>query len=99
MPLPINLTYTYITSNYLGLGTDLAVPTSRQWMNVGNVPSPVGFADTLFNTRNHIQQTSDARSLIRGLDEPDKKDLAYEVDVYKRQEFLVRIFEDRHKWR
>ena len=83
MPLPINLTYTYITSNYLGLGTDLAVPTSRQWMNVSNVPSPVGFADTLFNTRNHIQQTSDARSLIRGLDEPDKKDLAYEVSFDK----------------
>ncbi len=83
MPLPLNLTYTYITSNYLGLGTDLAVPTSRQWMNVSNVPSPVGFADTLFNTRNHIQQTSDTRSLIRGLDEPDKKDFAYDVSFDK----------------
>jgi hypothetical protein len=83
MPLPLNLTYTYITSNYLGLGTDLAVPTSRQWMNVSNVPSPVGYADTLFNTRNHIQQTSDARSIIRGLDEPDKKDFAYDVTFDK----------------
>ncbi len=83
MPLPLNLTYTYITSNYLGLGTDLAVPTSRQWMNVSNVPSPVGFADTLYNNRNHIQQTSDARSIIRGLDEPDRKNFAYDVSFDK----------------
>ncbi len=83
MPLPVNLTYTYVTSNYLGLGTDLAVPTNRQWMNVSNVPSPVGFADTLYNTRNHIQQTSDARSLIRGLDEPDRRDFAYDVTFDK----------------
>jgi hypothetical protein len=52
-------------------------------MNVSNVPSPVGYADTLFNTRNHIQQTSDARSIIRGLDEPDKKDFAYDVTFDK----------------
>lgn len=80
LPLPQNLTYTYITSNYLGLGTDLAVPTSRQWLRVGSTASPPGIADTLFNTRSHLQQTSDVRSLIRGLDEPDRSDLAYGIE-------------------
>jgi triacylglycerol esterase/lipase EstA (alpha/beta hydrolase family) len=79
LPLPSNITYTWITSNYLGLGTDLAVPTSRQWLSSGSVPSPAGLADTLFNTRSHLQQTSDTRSIIRGLDEPDRKDFAYDV--------------------
>ena len=83
LPLPSNITYTWITSNYLGLGTDLAVPTGRQWLNSGNVPTPAGLADTLFNTRSHLQQTSDTRSIIRGLDEPDKKEFAYEVSFDK----------------
>lgn len=83
LPLPSNITYTWITSNYLGLGTDLAVPTSRQWLSSGSVPSPAGLADTLFNTRSHLQQTSDTRSIIRGLDEPDRKEFAYEVSFDK----------------
>lgn len=77
LPLPANIIYTYITSNYLGLGTDLAVSTSRQWLYSGSQPQPAGIADTLYNTRNHLQQTSDVRSIIRGLDEPDRKEFAY----------------------
>lgn len=78
-PLPLNITYTWITSNYLGLGTDLAVPLSRQWLYSGSVSSPAGISDTILTNKNHIQETSDAKSLIRGLDEPDKRLFAYEV--------------------
>ncbi len=80
-PLPVNILYTWITSNYIGFGSDLAVPTSRQWLRSGNTPAPVGVSDTLFNTKNHLQQTSDATSLIRGLDEPDKSAFAYSIDI------------------
>ncbi|MBX7043020.1 MAG: hypothetical protein K1X85_08965 [Ignavibacteria bacterium] len=81
LPLPPNVIYTYITSNYLGLGTDLAVSTSRQWLYSGSQPQPAGIADTLYNTRNHLQQTSDVRSIIRGLDEPDRKEFAYRIST------------------
>ncbi|MBL8007193.1 MAG: hypothetical protein JNJ56_06645 [Ignavibacteria bacterium] len=78
-PLPLNITYTWITSNYLGLGTDLAVPLNRQWLYSGSASSPAGVSDTILTNKNHIQETSDAKSLIRGLDEPDKRLFAYEV--------------------
>ncbi|MBK7447794.1 MAG: hypothetical protein IPJ45_17575 [Ignavibacteria bacterium] len=56
MPLPQNITYTWITSNYLGLGTDLAVPLSRQWIYNGSVSSPAGISDTLLTNKNHISK-------------------------------------------
>jgi len=77
--LPGNIFYTWITSNYLGLGTDLAVPFNNQRLYINQNPAPLGVADTIRTNKNHIQQTSDTRSLIRGLDEPDKKDFAYEI--------------------
>lgn len=83
MPLPQNITYTWITSNYLSLGTDLAVPLSRQWLYNGSVPSPAGISDTLLTNKNHIQETSDYRSIIRGLDEPDNINYSYEVSFGK----------------
>ena len=83
LSLPLNIQYTWITSNYLGLGTDLAVSLSRQSLYAGSVFSPAGLADTLLTNKNHIQETSDNRSLIRGLDEPDKKEFAYEVSTDK----------------
>ncbi len=84
LPLPLNVHYTYVTSNYLGLGTDLAVSTSRQWLYSGGKVSPDGMSDTLYNTRNHLQQTSDNRSIIRGLDEPDRKELSYSLKFGRR---------------
>lgn len=78
MPLPKNILYTWITANYLGLGTDGAVPLSRQLLYNG-VIAPAGIADTLLTNKNHIQETSDTRALIRGLDEPDGRAFAYEV--------------------
>ncbi|MBS1516740.1 MAG: hypothetical protein JSS91_01490 [Bacteroidetes bacterium] len=83
MPLPGNILYTWITSNYLGLGTDLAVPFSSQSIYNGGVFAPTGVADTIRTNKNHLQETSDTRSLIRGLDEPGRKDLAYDVSFNK----------------
>lgn len=83
MPLPLNITYTYITSNYLGLGTDLAVSLNKQWLYNGSVPSPSAISDTLLTNKNHIQETGDYRSIIRGLDEPDNFNYAYEVQSGK----------------
>jgi len=83
LSLPLNIQYTWITSNYLGLGTDLAVSLSRQSLYNGSVFSPAGLADTLLTNKNHIQETTDNRSLIRRLDEPDKKEFAYDVSTEK----------------
>lgn len=77
--LPENILYTWITSNYLGLGTDLAVPFNNQRLYINSAPAPAGFADTIRTNRNHIQETNDNRSLIRGLDEPDKLNFAYDI--------------------
>lgn len=82
-PLPQNIQYTWITSNYLGLGTDLAVSFSSQSLYKNSAFVPAGAADTLRTNKNHIQETTDNRSLIRGLDEPDKKELAYDVSINK----------------
>jgi pimeloyl-ACP methyl ester carboxylesterase len=79
MPLPQNISYTWIVSNYLGLGTDLAVSVSKQSLYNDAGFLPAGITDTLMTNKNHIQETSDAKSLIRGLDEPDKKETAYDV--------------------
>ena len=82
-PLPKNIQYTWITSNYLGLGTDLAVSFSSQSLYKNSQFVPAGMTDTLRTNKNHIQETTDNRSLIRGLDEPDKKEFAYDVSSNK----------------
>jgi len=83
MPLPLNIQYTWIMSNYLGLGTDLAVPYSSQAIYNGGVFAPAGAADTIRTNKNHIQETSDSRSLIRALDEPDNQNSAYNISFGK----------------
>ncbi|MBK8980743.1 MAG: hypothetical protein IPM38_00095 [Ignavibacteria bacterium] len=83
MPLPQNILYTWIMSNYLGLGTDLAAPYSSQEIYNGSVFAPAGAADTIRTNKNHIQETSDSRSLIRALDEPDNQNTAYDISFSK----------------
>lgn len=83
LPLPRNISYTWIMSNYLGLGTDLAVPLASQLLYDGFDVAPVGVADTLLTNKNHIQETGDTAVLVRGLDEPDNKDFAYDIAFNK----------------
>jgi len=82
-PLPQNILYTWITSNYLGLGTDGAVPLNRQSLYSGSTFIPAGLADSIMTNKNHVQETGDTRSLIRGLDEPDNKNFAFDVGFNK----------------
>lgn len=79
LPLPQNILYTWIMSNYLGLGTDLAVTVSRQALYNGSTFSPAGVSDSISTNKNHIQETGDTRSMIRALDEPDTKNFAYNI--------------------
>jgi len=81
LPLPLNIEYTWITSNYTGSGDGL-VDLNRQWLYNGTgIPSPVGKADTLLTNRFHTDETSDYKSIIRGLDEPDNMSFAYPIKL------------------
>ena len=75
MPLPLNIKYTYITSN-ASSGTDGFVETSRQWLYSGATPTPES-ADTILLAINHVVEPNDILSLIRGMDEPDDTAYAY----------------------
>ncbi len=84
LPLPDNISYTWITSNYLNLGTDIVVDLSRQWLyESGGIPAPVNIADTILTNKRHDQETPDYKTIIRGLDEPDSISKAYDVSLNK----------------
>jgi hypothetical protein len=78
MPLPLNIRYTYITSNLSNSGQDGLVETSRQWLYSGSTATPAS-ADTLFLTINHADEPNNILSIIRGLDEPDDTAFAYSI--------------------
>nr|MBP9192427.1 hypothetical protein [Ignavibacteria bacterium] len=77
--LPLNIRYTWISSTYLFFGSDLAVPFANQSLYNASVFVPVNVTDTLRTNKNHIQETGDTWSLIRGLDEPGSKNFAYDI--------------------
>lgn len=82
MPLPMNISYTWITSNsgVAGAG-DKVVDLERQSiMTADGRGYPVGLSDTLLTSRYHWNQTDDAASIARGLDEPRFVTLAYDID-------------------
>ena len=85
MPLPTNIEYTWITSNYGPCNDegDCIVDIDRQWLHVGNSPSPLGLADSLLTSRVHWEETNDYYSIIRGLDEPDSIENAYDIELNK----------------
>ncbi len=86
MPLPRNVDYTWIVSEkfrftelFVGDG---AVRKDRQYLN--------SVGDTLMTNRLHAWipfakkwETNDYKSILRGLDEPDTDDLAYEIQADK----------------
>ncbi|MBS1513669.1 MAG: T9SS type A sorting domain-containing protein [Bacteroidetes bacterium] len=83
MPLPQNVLYTWIVSKFeigpFSFDWDGVVDANRQWLNVSGTPSPVGIADTILTNKNHLRETEDSQSIIRGLDEPDSVNFAYPI--------------------
>ncbi|TAK55225.1 MAG: hypothetical protein EPO24_12320, partial [Bacteroidetes bacterium] len=80
MPLPTNIRYTYITSNFSGTGQDGLVELTKMWLYSGSTPTPSS-ADTILLAINHLQQPMDVPSIIRGMDEPDDTTYAYAVPI------------------
>lgn len=82
MPLPTNVEYAWITSDFMGSGGDGVVRLDRQYLyNVG---------DTLLTNRFHSPgEGSDYTSILRGLDEPDEHDLAYDLELNAEYDFLT----------
>lgn len=81
--MPMNIRYTWITSKASAVaeGDGVVFLANQRIMADDGRPWPVGLADTLFTNRYHWDQTSDAASIARGLDEPEQMALAYEIAV------------------
>ena len=69
IPLQGNIDYTWIVSDEGLLNGDGAVRLDRQYLD--------SKGDTLLIHRLHLNETSDYRAIIRGLDEPDESQKAY----------------------
>lgn len=85
MPLPNNIRYTWLTSIWIGwdigLIGDGAVDINRQWLYDENQnPVPLGLADTCLTDVFHTNEPDDYRTLVRGLDEPQQFNLAYQLN-------------------
>lgn len=78
MPLPSNIRYTWITSNYAGTNQDGLVETARQWLSSSSTPTPAT-ADTVLLGIQHIDQPAHLTSILRGLDEPSDTAHGYEL--------------------
>ncbi|MCX6174935.1 MAG: T9SS type A sorting domain-containing protein [Ignavibacteriales bacterium] len=78
IPLPSNIWYTWITSNYLGRNEDGLVDLSCQWLYSGTTITPQS-ADTLLLNINHIEEPNNVHAIIRGIDEPSDPNYAYEL--------------------
>ncbi len=79
LPLPENVSYTWMTSNYLNLGGDIVVDVNKQWLYESGQPRPLNISDTILTNKRHDFETGDYRSIIRGLDEPDNSMNAYKI--------------------
>lgn len=90
MPLPQNIYYTWITSDYkipyLYSGGDIVVKIENQWLNFNEISEPIGISDTLLMHKFHTKEPEDVFTIIRGIDEPDNIDFAYKVHPQKRNE-------------
>ncbi|HLO58764.1 MAG TPA: T9SS type A sorting domain-containing protein [Bacteroidales bacterium] len=80
MPLPTNIPYTWLTSNW-GTVFDGVVMLNRQWLHDNEGSCPHGISDTLLMNAFHMNETKDVYSLLRGMDEPDLKQFAYELQI------------------
>ena len=69
-PFPANIHRKWIVSALLGLNNDGIVLTKSQFIYSG---------DTIRTTGFHTSEPTNYYALLRGLDEPDEKDFAYEI--------------------
>ena len=65
------IAYTWIVSDWGQTNTDRIVHCENQYFKE--------FGEKIMTNRSHEDETADYYSLIRGLDEPGEKDLAYEI--------------------
>ncbi len=85
MSLPSeNMEYTWITSDVVGSSGDIIVDIERQWLfDASNTPAPFGIADTLRTNVAHWNETADVSTILRGVDEPDVLNRAYQIEIGK----------------
>jgi len=94
MPLPKNISYTWVTSSCDG--SELLNPKDCNDVSPGDGivrlgsqflksetggPYPGGISDTLLISKYHTEETADVVGLLRGIDEPDWRGLAYNLST------------------
>lgn len=88
MPLPDGILYTWLTSNTnmgenmfeVGTAGDGVVLLERQWLHTPDGrPMPANLADTLLMAVSHSKEKFEKDDIIRGADEPDQKEHAYQI--------------------
>jgi pimeloyl-ACP methyl ester carboxylesterase len=84
IPLPTDIRYTWITSDIPIDNGDGVVAWSRQWLYEGSTPKPSDgtafrLADSLLTDYSHISITSDVNTILRGMDEGDFPQFAWDV--------------------
>lgn len=74
--IPTDLQYSCVIGEILGVGGDLVVPTSSA--NLNNF-RPIVNADTFIVSAGHTYLPSEEQVLMLGMDEPKRKELAFEI--------------------
>gem|GEM_PF-1916734 len=78
MPLPTNISYTWITSDFNNLGQDGLVELTRQWLHNGTAATP-NCADSMLLNVNHIEEPNNVQAILRGIDVPSDFSFAYQI--------------------
>ncbi len=86
MPLPLDVRYTWVTSNLSGTGSDGVVDIDRQWLYTGNVPSPSDgvshrLTDTLLTNTDHLGVDDETNTVVQALDESDYPLWAWDLNL------------------
>lgn len=89
--MPSNIAYTWITSDtWWAIDSDIAVEEDRQWPhNAQGQPTPLGSAERISVGILHTKEPQNLDAIVRGLDEPDTEDLAYEIKPNKRYSGII----------
>ena len=85
MPLPIDVQYTWITSD-VGTSGDLVVDLARQYIYDGTEPvpsngTPYQLTDTLLTDVQHLSVDDELHTIVRAIDEGDYPTFAWTIDM------------------